>query len=964
MNVQSIVLSQLGQAALAYAEQGFAVFPLRPRGKEPLTKHGFKDATDDEAQIRRWWAQSPSANIGIASGCEHGIAAIVVAGPEGEKRLALFGKLPATARSKTEDGWQYFFALPDGCGPVPSSTRKGLDIRGDGGHVVAPPSLRNGKAYEWDEKSPRQFAEASQGLLDFARNREGVLKALDGPTALEGGLEGKDKGMTGEGRPEHHQGRDAPIAAVQAVRTPTTEPSNERAAYPKNDTAGAIAFLKALRPAGPWVLTAIVPDRLTTTKSFETSDEAGAMAFITERNQAGENLYYTLNSCGRPISKPAKADMTGAVALHVDSDPRGDETIEAAKARIQVAYDAHDPPPSVIVDSGNGLQALWMLEREFIFPKLASARVAPIEDRNRALALELGAPAGTHNADRLLRLPGTINWPTKTKRAAGRTVCISSVVKLSDARYPLERFPAAGKSPAGQGAKKNSAGKSGVAGRDDTRSGKAWRAGAALKADGATYEQMREALLKHQDREIREWANTKGMDNDEREMHRIFNKAGGGDDEAAVRLEDFVAYMQSHDYVYMPGGNFWPAARVDARLPPVPLVDKSGGPVINDKREQKTIKASAWLAKHAPVEQMTWAPGMLQLIRGKLISDGGWIDRKGVTVLNLYRPPTIEPGDATKAGPWIEHVKQIYPDEADHIIKFLAHRVQRPHEKINHGLVLGGSPSIGKDTLLEPVKHAVGAWNFGEVSPQHMLGRFNGFLKSVVLRISEAKDMGEFDRFKFYAHMKVYMAAPPDVLRVDEKNLREHSVVNVCGVVMTTNHKTDGIFLPADDRRHCVAWSDAKQEDFTEAYWNDRWRWYESGGFGHVATYLAELDLSGFNPKAPPPKTPAFWAIVDANRATEDAELADVLDKLERPDAVTLDRLVNEAGYELGTWLRDRKNRRAIPHRLEQCGYIPVRNDAADDGLFKINGRRQVIYAKATLCTSERLRAARALTSR
>ena len=99
---------------------------------------------------------------------------------------------------------------------------------------------------------------------------------------------------------------------------------------------------------------------------------------------------------------------------------------------------------------------------------------------------------------------------------------------------------------------------------------------------------------------------------------------------------------------------------------------------------------------------------------------------------------------------------------------------------------------------------------------------------------------------------------------------------------MTTNHKTDGIFLPADDRRHCVAWSDAKQEDFHRGLLERPLRrWYESGGFGHVATYLAESDLSGFNPKAPPPKTPAFWAIVDANRATEDAELADVLDKLE-----------------------------------------------------------------------------------
>ena len=60
------------------------------------------------------------------------------------------------------------------------------------------------------------------------------------------------------------------------------------------------------------------------------------------------------------------------------------------------------------------------------------------------------------------------------------------------------------------------------------------------------------------------------------------------------------------------------------------------------------------------------------------------------------------------------------------------------------------------------------------------------------------------------------MAAPPDVLRVDEKNLREHSVFNVCGVVMTTNHKTDGIYLPADDRRHFVAWSEKTKDDFTD----------------------------------------------------------------------------------------------------------------------------------------------------
>ena len=153
------------------------------------------------------------------------------------------------------------------------------------------------------------------------------------------------------------------------------------------------------------------------------------------------------------------------------------------------------------------------------------------------------------------------------------------------------------------------------------------------------------------------------------------------------------------------------------------------------------------------------------------------------------------------------------PDEAEHIIDWLAHRVQRPHEKINHALVLGGEQGIGKDTMLEPVKHAIGPWNFQEASPRQVLGRFNGFLKAVILRISEARDLGEFDRFKFYDHMKAYTAAPPDTLRVDEKHLREYAILNVCGVIITTNHKTDGIYLPADDRRHYVAWSDRTKDD-------------------------------------------------------------------------------------------------------------------------------------------------------
>jgi hypothetical protein len=202
-------------------------------------------------------------------------------------------------------------------------------------------------------------------------------------------------------------------------------------------------------------------------------------------------------------------------------------------------------------------------------------------------------------------------------------------------------------------------------------------------------------------------------------------KANSGKGTArAVRLEDFVAYMPQHSYIFRPTGEPWPASSVNARIPPI------------DIGAEEPLAASRWLDQHSPVEQMTWAPGEPTDIKNKLIAEGGWIARPGCTVFNLYRPPAIKPHGGNIQF-WIDHVAKLFPDERGHIINWLAHRVQRPHEKINHALVLGGFQGVGKDTLLEPVKHAIGPWNFIEVSPRHLLGRFNGFLKSVILRVNE-----------------------------------------------------------------------------------------------------------------------------------------------------------------------------------------------------------------------------------
>ena len=428
------------------------------------------------------------------------------------------------------------------------------------------------------------------------------------------------------------------------------------------------------------------------------------------------------------------------------------------------------------------------------------------------------------------------------------------------------------------------------------------------------------------------------------EACRILDAAPPDAQERGLNLDDFYAYMPTHGFIFVPSREFWPASSVNARVEPV----REGG---------KSVRASEWLDQNRPVEQMTWSPGQPMLIEDRLLSNGGWIERPGCVVFNLYLPPSIEPGDASKAGPFLDHVHRLFPDSSDHVLTWLAHRVQCPHEKINHALLLIGPQGVGKDTVVAGVIPALGSWNVHEVGPDQLMGRFNGFVKSVLLRVSEARDLGDSDRYRLYEHLKVLTAAPPDVLRCDEKNIREYAVPNVCGVLITSNH-IDGVYLPPDDRRHYVAATELTKDDFTTDYFTRLYGWYEAGGYRHVAALLAERDLADFNPKAPPPKTAAFWQVVDAGRAPEDGELADALDALGNPNAVTLTEIARRADQGFSDWLADRRNSRNIPHRMESAGYVPVRNDAAKSGLFVVDGKRQVVYARRDLSTRDRIAAA------
>ena len=226
----------------------------------------------------------------------------------------------------------------------------------------------------------------------------------------------------------------------------------------------------------------------------------------------------------------------------------------------------------------------------------------------------------------------------------------------------------------------------------------------------------------------------------------------------------------------------------------------------------------------------------------------------------------------------------LYPEEAEAYPRLAGAAGAAPGQKINHAPGLGGGQGIGKDTLLEPVKRAVGPWNFQEVSPPDLLEPFNRFVKAVVLRMSEAHDLGEARSLQLYERTKIYAAAPPDVLRVD-KNIRGHYVLNASD--SSSPPTTRLMAFTCRPMTVGTSWHGQPQEGaFRQS----------TGTSSGAGTRPAASTMSP--PTRPSSISPASiqgaaaedrGVLGDRRRqqAPEDAELADVLEALGNPDAVT-----------------------------------------------------------------------------
>lgn len=212
-----------------------------------------------------------------------------------------------------------------------------------------------------------------------------------------------------------------------------------------------IEFLKLLDPVGRHNLVALDPGGRTPLegRTFAAHAWAEMSAWIAARN-GSKNLYYSVNepAAGAPDNKLRKCDISAIRAAHVDVDPTSEDHpdmmvrrthAEAERRRLKAVaaqIDARSVPPSVVLDSGGGIQALWL------FPEKLDARTwqLDVEAQNLSLAVVWGGDKPAHDISRILRLPGTVNIPDAGKIAKGRTPRLASILHRRGGKHDLHQI--------------------------------------------------------------------------------------------------------------------------------------------------------------------------------------------------------------------------------------------------------------------------------------------------------------------------------------------------------------------------------------------------------------------------------------------------------------------------------------------------------------------------------------------
>jgi hypothetical protein len=264
---------------------------------------------------------------------------------------------------------------------------------------------------------------------------------------------------------------------------------------------------------------------------------------------------------------------------------------------------------------------------------------------------------------------------------------------------------------------------------------------------------------------------------------------------------------------------------------------------------------------------ITYAAGETVLVsRGGDVYGNRWRDARPIGVA----------GDIT---PWLDHCRHLVPDEVslNHCFDVMAFKLQYPQRKINHAILHKGPQGIGKDTMYHPFIWAVcgeNATNRGLLDSDTMNSQFNYALESEILILNELREPDAKDRRALANKLKPVIAAPPEYLSINRKNLRPYDMANRLLVLAFSNDPVP-ITLDSQDRRWFALSSNVARMTSEDS--QRLWKWFNAGGVSACAAWLAARDVSAFNPAAAPPVTEFKLTLIEQGMSANESYLVDMI---------------------------------------------------------------------------------------
>lgn len=669
-------------------------------------------------------------------------------------------------------------------------------------------------------------------------------------------------------------------------------------------TAAAMAFLMEWCENGPWVLTSIVPDGKTTTATFDHKSVDEMRDWIDWR-QGKQNIYFTVNVVfGSVKVKPNKGAISAIHAFHVDVDPRVGEDPAKEKERAARLLREYRPAPTVIIDSGGGMQGFWLLgskvavggsadlsrlywragnpdergplsEGEQAEVVAHDARVFDLgESRNLKIETDLQADH-CHSIDHIMRLPGTVNLPTKKKRAKGRKPALARVVEADwTRRYRLDDFTPAPRNLAPAGAPVAGGGRVVlpsdlpavlvadlpvsdhtkmliVQGIDpdnpnEDRSKVVWRVACQMVRDGCTDSQIAAVILDDDNKiswhvldqpRSRQYAarqiaraRVEAIDPELAELnarHVVIETMGpSGKCRIMERLptpdgRGYVAFQSFEDF-----GN-----RYDHRRK---LVGK------NREGKDTEMPLGKWWKNNPNRRQhktMVFLPG------GADVLDGD--------ALNLWNGFAVRPAP----GSWAlmqQHIRDVLADgdaaSAEYITKWAAYAVQHPGSPAEAALVFRGDLGTGKGAFGKAMMKLFGQHGVRTQGAAVLDSRFNVHLRDCVLLFADEVD---WDSRRSSSQIKGMVTEPS--LFIEPKGVDATNQPNYLHIIIASNN--DWVIPAAPGERRFAAFRVSDRRMGDKAYFNALFAEMDAGGLAAMLHDLLAMDLSGWHPRFSIPQT-------------------------------------------------------------------------------------------------------------